>query len=454
MSVDSTVTHVVAALAVVIAASSVLGAAARRLRQPPVIGQLSAGIALGPSLLGLAPGGVYETLFPGQIKPVLTSVAQVALVLFLFAVGYELDLGRLRNRGAVTAVSLSGFVIPMLIGAVVVLLNPGGFRSVNGGHPVDAKFTLYMAVALSVTAVPVLAGIIRDQGLAGTGPATIAMAAAGVIDALSWPVLAIALIGGGNGSVGSWAGKVALLSAYVGAMFLVVRPALKWWMHRPGALMAHHVPVAAALALASAWATSALGLHVIFGALLAGVIMPRQPDGAPDSQVLNPLQETGGLLLPVFFAISGMSVRLDGLHASDLLLLLVICAAAVTGKVAAGALSARGAARLPWRDSLLVGVLINTRGLTELIVLDVGLRAGVIGPRLYALLVVMALLTTAAAGPLIGPLHRPADTPPTRRTGAGAGAGTDVETGTGPGTEQTPDSGQVPAVDAGPAPRP
>ncbi|MEU9404966.1 cation:proton antiporter [Streptomyces sp. NPDC048281] len=451
MSIDSIVTHVVAALAVVITVSSVLGAAARRLRQPPVIGQLFAGIALGPSLLGLAPGGAYETLFPDQIKPILTSVAQVALVLFLFAVGYELDLGQLRNRSAVTAVSLSGFAIPMLIGAGVVLLYPGGFRSANGGHPVDATFILYMAVALSITAVPVLASIIRDQGLAGTRPATIAMAAAGVIDALSWPVLAVALLGGEDGSLGSWTLKVALLAAYVLVMFVVVRPVLKWWMSRPGALMTNHVPVAAALALASAWATSALGLHVIFGALVAGIIMPRQADGAPDSQVLRPLQETGGLLLPVFFTISGMSVQLRGLHASDLLLLLVICAAAVVGKVSAGALSARGAARLPWRDSMLIGVLLNTRGLTELIVLNVGLQAGVIGPRLYALLVVMALITTAAAGPLIGPLHRPS-----KHAGTDADTGPATDAGTNAGTDagRTPDSGQPPAVDAEPTPQP
>ncbi|MFD8816720.1 cation:proton antiporter [Streptomyces sp. NPDC059627] len=443
MSIDSTVTHVVAALAVVIAASSALGAAARRLRQPSVIGQLFAGIALGPSLLGLAPGGVYQTLFPDEIKPILTSVAQVALVLFLFAVGYELDLGQLRNRSAVTTVSLSGFAIPMLMGAGIVLLFTGGFRSANGGHPVDATFTLYMAVALSITAVPVLASIIRDQGLAGTRPATIAMAAAGVIDALSWPVLAVALIGGEDGSLRSWTVKVALLAAYVLVMFVVVRPALKWWTNRPGALMTNHVPLAAALALASAWATSALGLHVIFGALLAGIIMPRQSDGAPDSQVLRPLQETGGLLLPVFFTISGMSVQLNGLHASDLLLLLVICATAMVGKVTAGALSARGGARLPWRDSLLIGVLLNTRGLTELIVLNVGLQAGVIGPRLYALLVVMALFTTAATGPLIRPLHRPA--------GASAAG---PPAGTGPGDDGTPDSGQAPAVGAEPTPQP
>ncbi|MFQ3560317.1 cation:proton antiporter [Streptomyces gramineus] len=412
MSTDSLVTHVIAALALVIMASWVFGTAARRLRQPPVVGQLLAGVALGPSLLGLAPGRVYETLFPAQITPVLTAVAQVALALFLFAVGYELDLDQLRHRRAVTSVSLSGFAIPMLVGAGLVVLLPGGFRSVNGGHPIDATFTLYMAVALSITAVPVLAGIIRDQGLAGSRPATIAMAAAGVIDALSWPVLAVCLIGGEDGSLRAWFTRTALLAAYVLVMVLVVRRVLAWWLNRSGALLADPVPLATALTLLSAWATSALGLHVIFGALLAGMIMPRQRDGVPDSRVLRPLQETGGLLLPVFFTVSGMSVRLDGLHATDLLLLLALCVAAVLGKVAAGALSARGGAGLPWRDSLLIGVLLNTRGLTELIVLNVGLQAGVIGPRLYALLVIMALVTTVATGPLTAWLHRPAEAAP------------------------------------------
>jgi Kef-type K+ transport system membrane component KefB len=441
------VTHVAAALAVVIAASYALGSAARRLGQPPVIGQLFAGIALGPSLLGLAPGRVYETLFPEQIQPILTALAQVALVFFLFAVGYELDLRLLRGQGAVTAVSLGGFAIPMLLGAGVVLLFPGGFSSANGGHPVDATFTLYMAVALSITAVPVLASIIRDQGLAGSRPGTIAMASAGVIDALSWPVLAVVLVGGAHGSAQTWTVRVALLAVYVLVMVFAVRPLLMWWMHRPGALMTNHVPIAVAVALGSAGVTSALGLHVIFGALLAGIIMPRQPDGVPDNQLLRPLQETGGLLLPVFFTISGTAVKLGGLHASDLLLLLVICAAAIVGKVAAGSLSAR-VARMPWRDSLVIGVLLNTRGLTELIVLNVGLQAGVIGPRLYALLVVMALLTTAASGPLLALLRRPAGTSPAVPAGIQPGGEK------APDTRPGPDPGQSPAADAEPAPRP
>lgn len=407
---DSVVTHVVAALAVVIAASHAAGALARKCGQPPVIGQLFAGVALGPSLLGLLPGGVYEKLFPGEIQPILTSLAQVALVFFLFAVGYELDLGLLRHQRAVTAVSVTGFALPMALGAGIVLLLPGGFAEVNDGRPVDATFVLYMAVALSITAVPVLASIIKDQGIAGTRPGTIAMASAGVIDALSWPVLAVVLVGGAHGSAREWAVRAVLLVVHVLVMLFAVRPLLVRWARRPGVGTAHAVPVAVTVALASAWATNALGLHVIFGALLAGLIMPRLPDGTPDARILGPLQDIGGLLLPMFFAISGMAVVLGGLHGSDLLILGVIVAAAVVGKVGAGALSARGA-RQPWRDALLIGVLLNTRGLTELIVLNVGLQAGVIGPRLYALLVVMALLTTAATGPLIRVLRRPADPP-------------------------------------------
>ncbi|MFI6418129.1 cation:proton antiporter [Streptomyces sp. NPDC050842] len=444
MSSDSVVTHVVAALAVVIATSSALGAAARRLGQPPVVGQLFAGIALGPSLLGLLPGQVYETLFPAEIQPILTALAQVALVLFLFAVGYELDLGLLRGQRAVAAVSLGGFVVPMAMGAGLVLLLPEAFASVNGGRPVDTTFVLYMAVALSITAVPVLASIIKDQGLAGSVPGTVAMAAAGVIDALSWPVLAVVLVGGAHGSLRSWAVKAALLAVYVLVMLFAVRPLLAWWKDRPGTRVAQQVPVAVSVALASAWATNALGLHVIFGALLAGVVMPRRPDGSPDGSLLRPLQDAGGLLLPVFFAVSGMAVALDGLHGSDLLLLAVICAAAVVSKVAAGTLAARGV-RIPWRDSLLIGVLLNTRGLTELIVLNVGLATGVIGPRLYALLVVMALLTTAAAGPLIGLLRRRPD------AGRPSGRGKSPEILKGP--DAGSDSGPVSAAGAEAAPR-
>ncbi|MFE6228028.1 cation:proton antiporter [Microtetraspora glauca] len=416
MSTDSVVAHVVAALAVVIAASHAAGALARRCGQPPVIGQLFAGIALGPSLLGLLPGGLHERLFPGEIEPVLTSLAQVALVFFLFAVGYELDLGLLRHRTAVTAVSLTGFGLPMLLGAGIVLALPDAFAEVNGGRPVDATFVLYMAVALSITAVPVLASIIKDQGIARTRPGTLAMASAGVIDALSWPVLAVVLVGGAHGSAREWAVRAALLAGYVLVMLGAVRPLLARWFRHGGAA-AHRVPLAVTLALASAWATHALGLHVIFGALLAGLVMPRLPDGSPDARILGPLQQIGGLLLPMFFALSGTAVVLGGLHASDLLLLAVICAAAVVGKVGAGALAGRGT-RQPWRDALLIGVLLNTRGLTELIVLNVGLQAGVIGPRLYALLVVMALVTTAATGPLIRVLRRPdepAPPPPVER---------------------------------------
>ncbi|MFB6842885.1 cation:proton antiporter [Streptomyces sp. NPDC056361] len=444
MSSESVVTHVVGALAVVIAASYALGALARRLGQPPVVGQLFAGIALGPSLLGLVPGQVYETLFPTQIQPILTSLAQVALVLFLFVVGYELDLGMLRGQRSVTAVSLGGFVLPMAMGAGIVLLLPDAFASANGGHPIDTTFVFYMAIALSITAVPVLASIIRDQGLSGTRPGTIAMASAGVIDALSWPILAVVLVGGEHGSVRDWAVKAVLLVLYVLVMLFAVRPALERWMRRPGIPAAARLPVVVTLALASAWATNALGLHVIFGALLAGVIMPRLPDGSPDGRLLRPLQDIGGLLLPVFFAVSGMAVKLAGLRSSDVVLLAVICAAAVVSKVAAGSLSARGT-RLPWRESLLIGVLLNTRGLTELIVLNVGLQAGVIGPRLYALLVVMALLTTAATGPLIGLLRRPADGPPA--------VPVDLVIGDTLEPRQGPDAGRVPTADAGPAPR-
>jgi len=164
--------------------------------------------------------------------------------------------------------------------------------------------------------------------------------------------------------------------------------------------------VIVAVAMGSAWATSALGLHVIFGAFLAGLIIPRTADGAPDAELVRPLQETGVLLLPLFFALAGIPVDLGALRSRDLLLLVLVCGIAIVGKVGGGGAGAR-AAGMSGRDAAAVGIMLNTRGLTELIALNIGLQAGLIDQGLYTVLVVMALLTTALTGPLLTLLRFP-----------------------------------------------
>ncbi len=402
MNIDPVVTHVVGAIAVIVGLSYIFGELFKRLRQPEVIGQLLAGIAVGPSLLGRFFGNVTHALFPVTIVPYLNVTSQIALVLFLFAVGYELDLRLLmRHRRTVPVVALSAFVVPMLLGAASVYAFAHWYLAAGETHVETGHFMLFMGVALSMSAIPVMASIVRERGIAATLAGVTAMTSAAIIDALGWLALAGVLV---MASVSSahrpWVITVFLLAAYVAASLIVVRPILAIWLRRPKALLANKAPVAVVVAAASAWVTAALGLHVIFGAFFAGLMMPRLADGTPDSDLLRPVQDAGSLLLPVFFVISGLSVNIGALHSQDFLLFGVVCVLAVAGKIGASFLAAR-ATRLSVRDSAAIGVLLNTRGLTELIALNVGLQTGIIHQRLYTILVLMALVTTAATGPLL-----------------------------------------------------
>ena len=403
MNIDLIVTHVVAAIAVILGLSYVLGQLFRRVGQPEAIGQLFAGIVLGPSLLERFFGGIKHTLFPASIVAYLYVIAQVALVLFLFGIGYELDSRLLRRRrGTVSAVSGSAFVVPMVLGAASAYVFGHWYRTAGESRAGTGSFMLFMGVAVSITAVPVLASVIRERGIEATLPGVTAMTSAALIDALCWLALAGVLVMASvpSSTHRAWPVTVLLLIGYVLATAFVVRPAMGQWWRRPNALLANKVPVTVAFAMGSAWATAALGLHVIFGAFFAGLVMPRQPNGVPDEELLRPIQDAGRLLLPIFFVISGLSVNVGLLRAQDFALFGVICAIAVIGKIGVGFLAAR-ITKVNRRDSAVIGVLLNTRGLTEIIALNVGLQAGIIHQRLYTILVLMALVTTAATGPLL-----------------------------------------------------
>lgn len=401
---DSIVTHVTAAVALIIALSYAVGQLCRRIRQPEVVGQLFVGIALGPSLLGRLRPGVMHAIFPSSIVSYLNVVSQVALILFLFGVGNELDLRLLRRRGkAVGVIAVSTFVVPMLLGiGSVYLLGDSLYRGAGQSRTADLAFILFMGVAVSITALPVLAAIVTERGYATTVPGVTAMASAGMNDALGWLALAAALFAASASAAGRRPLIVTalLVAVFIAAAWFAVRPALKWWLSRPGAVVTGKVPVAIAVAMCLAWISAALGLHVIFGAFLAGVIMPRKADSVPDVDLLRPVFDVGRLLIPVFFIVSGLSVNVGALNGSDLLLFVIVVAIAVAGKVGAGSLAAR-LSGLDGRQSASVGVMLNTRGLTELIALNAGLQAGIIHQQLYTILVLMALVTTAATGPAL-----------------------------------------------------
>ncbi|MDC0770925.1 cation:proton antiporter [Streptomyces sp. HD] len=403
MDTESIAAVAIGDVAVIVVASRLLGGLARRFGQPEVIGQIVAGIALGPTLLGRLPGDLTGRLFPAEVLPFLTVLSQVAVVLFMFVVGYEMDPRQLRRGGRASAtVALCAFLVPAGIGAGLAGGFPGIFAAVrpDGAAGADGRpFWMFMAVALSVTALPVLAAIVRERGLAGTPAGSVATAAAGLMDVVAWLVLAVALVGTGHATGPAWPVTLLLGAVFVAALFLVVRPLLARWLERSGALRANQRTVALALALGSGWATAELGLHAVFGGLLAGIAMPRR-DGVPDADVLRPVEESAGLLLPLFFVTTGLSFDIGSVDGDGAGVLVLVLAVAVLGKL----LPAYGAARISGmerQESALVAALVNTRGLTELIVLNVALDAGIIGRELFTILVLMALVTTFLTGPLI-----------------------------------------------------
>jgi Kef-type K+ transport system membrane component KefB len=398
-------TTVIGDIALVTLVSSLLSVLARRCGQPTVIGQILTGVLLGPSLLGRLPGNLTAHLFPHAVLPSLTSLAQVAVVIFMFTVGYELDFGTMRGRGrAVPLVAASALAVPMGLGIACVLLYRSGFAAI--GEPHDGhSFVLFMSVAMSITAMPVLASIVRERGLAGTTAGTVATAAAGTMDVLAWLVLAAALIGTGHSGRFSWPMTLLLTACFVAAMLIVVRPALIWWTSRSQSLVADPVPVALALAMSSAWIAATLGLQPVFGGLLAGLTM-RARSGAPDADVVLSMERAGKLLLPLFFIVTGLSLNVGDVRGDAFILLLLIFLIASAGKLGPAYAASRLSGLEP-RQSATVAALVNTRGLTELIALNVGLQAGLINQRLFTVLVLMALLTTLMTGPLLSRI-RPA----------------------------------------------
>ncbi|WP_217129145.1 cation:proton antiporter [Streptomyces sp. AC558_RSS880] len=416
MSPDALIAHFVGASALILVAAHAAGWAARKLGQPYIVGQLTAGIALGPSLLGSAVPGAYETLFPEEIDTALTGFAQFALVVFLFAVGYELDLKLLgdRARTAVT-VALASFLVPMLVGGGCALLFWDRLRALGMPRDPSPSTVVFAGIALSVTAVPVLTAIVRENGLARTVPGVVAVSAAGLLDVVCWTVLAGALLENGGDHTLGWPWRVAIAAGFLAGMLLAARPVLRRLLWRTRMEPSLRMALLIGFALGSAWVTHSLGLHVIFGALLAGVVTPREPDDRLDPDLLRPLHDVSSLLLPFFFVVSGQAVVLNGMGATGWVAVLVVTALAAVTKIGSGAAAAR-LGGLDRHDAYTVGILMSARGLTELIALDAGLHAGLLSDRLYSILVFMALATTLFTQPLLHLARRLAERRPRGRT--------------------------------------
>jgi Kef-type K+ transport system membrane component KefB len=280
-------------------------------------------------------------------------------------------------------------------GAAVIFKSSFAGLGVHTGH----AFVEFMGVAVAITALPVLAAILREHNIAGTRVGVTATAAAGIMDVAAWLLLAVAVSAATHAHGRSWLLTLLLISAFAASMLLVVRPVLGWWLGRPQAVLAEKLPIAMGLALGSAWVTASLGLHPVFGGFLAGLTLPRAAN-APDADVLQPMEEISRALLPLFFMVTGLSVNIGALNGSALWLLALLCIIASSGKLVPAYLGAR-ISGMQTRESVGVAVLVNTRGLTELIALNVGLTAGLLNETLFSVLVVMAVIMTVMTAPLL-----------------------------------------------------
>jgi len=398
--------HVLATLAAVIALGRMLSNALRWIGQPAVIGEVLAGIVLGPSVLGAISPDAMHFLIPspatdphGLVTAALKTISQLGVVLYMFLVGLELNTTRLeRQLSSMVAISHCSILVPFVLGAALALwlyptLSPGGIPFTS--------FALFLGVAMAITAFPVLARVLTDRSLEKSDLGVLALSCAAAGDVSAWCLLAV-VVGVAQSQLSAALPVFFWSAVFIAGMFLVVRPIARkraeWFDRNPHDDTAR--PRLFVAILLAALVTEAIGIHAVFGAFLLGVVIPNESRIATDlRQRMQPLVTI--LLLPAFFAITGMNTRIGLISGWESWLTCgAIIVVATAGKFGGTVIAAKMTG-LDWTTSSALGVLMNTRGLMELIVLNIGLSLGVISPTLYAMMVLMALATTAATAPIL-----------------------------------------------------
>lgn len=394
------IAHLLMSIGAIVLATRIFGWLFERMGQPCVVGEMIAGIVLGPSLLGYFFPSALSYTFPSSTLATLSALSQLGILLFMFIVGLEVDIGRLfKSRVTVVLTSNFSIIVPFLSGVSLARLLYPKFA---GAHVSFLHFALFVGTAMSVTAFPVLARILRERGLLGTDLGRIAISCAAIDDASAWLLLAAL-----TAMVRSASDRAVLAMTslkfllFVAGMLGPVRWAMAYletfWKRRgltPGLLSA-----VVLLILLSSWTTEQIGVHALFGAFTAGLIMPNI------AELVVQLREkieslTLALLLPLFFALTGLRTRVDLISKEMWLCTLAIIAIATLGKFL-GASVTSYALGMKWKDSAGLGVLMNTRGLVELVVLTVGLDLGILSPVLFTMMVAVALVTTFMATPVL-----------------------------------------------------
>lgn len=388
-------------IAVILVAARIVGFLFQKIHQPQVMGEMVAGILLGPSLLGWVAPGVSAALFPPASLSYLNALSQVGLVVFMFVVGLALDPSELRGHGhAAVLTSHVSIAAPFCLGGLAALYL---YPRLSDDGVTFTGFALFMGAAMSITAFPVLARILSERGLVRSRMGTLAIACAAVDDVTGWCILAyiVVLVRVTHAARPAWV-TIAGSLIYVAIMLFAVRrmlPAFERAFRKRDSLSDNLMAAIVVLLLASALATEWLGIHLLFGAFLMGAIMPT-PEFT--GYLLHKFESvTVVLLLPLFFAFTGLRTRIGvGGGRAIWFYSAIVIVVAITGKLGGSMFAAR-LAGMPWREAASLGILMNTRGLMELVILNIGLDIGVISPAMFSIMVLMALVTTFMTTPLL-----------------------------------------------------
>lgn len=401
MPIDAVVTTVTLALAVILATSRLLGMAFRAIGQPAVVGEIVGGVLLGPSCLGWVAPGASAALFPPAAMPVLATVSEWGIVFFMFLVGLEIDPAHLRGQGRLATLTAQAGILAPFAGGCLLALGLYG-RHAPPGMPFGA-FALFLGAAMAVTAFPVLARILIERDLLRTRVGALAIVCAAANDVSAWCLLAFVVAAATSSTIAGALHTVALTLGYLATMAFAVRPLLARLapqLAREGGRLSQNVlALVFLLVLASGLATAAIGVHAVFGAFVLGAVLPK--DVLFTRELVEKVEDFAVvLLLPVYFAFTGLRTQLGLVSAAGWVDVALVIGVATVGK-AGGTLAAARLGGLGWREAVALGALMNTRGLVELVLLNIGLDLGVIAPPLFAILVVMAVVTTVMTTPLL-----------------------------------------------------
>ena len=389
-------------LFVVTSVSYLVGWIFTRFGQPAVVGEMMAGALLGPSVFGLLAPDAFQFVFATSSLGALRLLSQIGVCLFMFTVGMEMDAAELRRKAhTAVVVSHASIIAPYFLGVLLALFLYGRLAQPGASF---TGFALFMGISMSVTAFPVLLRILQDRAILKTSLGRTAAACAAVGDVTAWSVLAFVVAIARATNVGAVTLSLGLVLIFVVLMLFVIKPNLPSWIGQTA--LERLDPSKAVLAvvfgivLASAVGTQLIGSRALFGAFLAGIVMPTA-GGFRDKLVIRVENLSSVLLLPVFFAFSGLRTQIGLLNgAQDWLICLLIISVATAGKLGGSALASR-LTGMKWRESLQLGALMNTRGLMELIALNIGYDMGILSQRIFTMLVIMALVTTIMTGPLV-----------------------------------------------------